>query len=90
MARKIIRFDTADEKMMRNVKTEYRTHRHLSHPNIAKYVDAEWLDGEVRFYMEYFENGSLDTLKIGRVDDLCVSPVEISPTSFTVLFFRSP
>ena len=88
MARKIIRLDTADEKMMRNAKTEYRTHRYLNHPNIAKYVDAEWLDGEVRFYMEYFEDGSLDTLKIAPKDDLCVSPLEISPTSFTVLFFH--
>ena len=62
MVRKIITYSDKDPKGKEYQHNEYRTQTYLDHPNIARYTDAEWLDGEVRFYMDYFEDGSLDTL----------------------------
>ncbi|KAL8733971.1 MAG: hypothetical protein Q9166_001732 [cf. Caloplaca sp. 2 TL-2023] len=62
MVRKTIHFDTADPKALRNAWNESQQ-RYLDHPNIARYIDADWGDDHVNFYMEYFEDGSLDSLK---------------------------
>lgn len=62
MIRKTVRFDPADEKALRNAKNEYSSQHYLDHPNIVRYIDVEWSDNHVRYYMDYFENGSLDTL----------------------------
>ena len=62
MVRKTVRFDPGDEKALRNAKNEYRSQRYLDHPNIVRYIDVEWSDNQVRYYMDYFEKHSLDTL----------------------------
>ncbi len=65
MIRKTVRFDPGDVTALRNAKNEYRSQRYLDHPNIARYIDVKWSDNQVRYYMDYFENGSLVTL-IGK------------------------
>ena len=65
MIRKTVRFDPEDVKASRNAKNESRSQRYLDHPNIARYIDVEWRDNQVRYYMDYFKKGSLNTL-IGK------------------------
>lgn len=51
MVRKMVRFNKAGEKELRRAKMEYRTQTYFDHPNIARYIDVEWRDGQARFYM---------------------------------------
>lgn len=75
VARKIVNINTASEKSKRHVRSEYRTQRQLDHPNIAEYVDVEWGDGQVKFYMHHFPNGSLDTMINKRSNGIPIDDV---------------
>ena len=66
IACKTINYKEDHKKAKKHAENEYEILSQLHHPNITQFIDAEWKPNQLRLYMEFYPDGTLDDLIVEK------------------------
>ena len=66
VACKTVNYNESNKEAKKRAEREFRCLSRLHHPNITQFIDAQWRPNQLKLYMEYYPDGTLDNLIVEK------------------------